>query len=114
MSNDAVRTARELAKGFALGYDPGDSHRTRAFGVLVDRATEAYGISMHYAGDDAEAAREAMEAALASVARGFAAAALEAVAQDETLALSLDQKLHLDELTGELDLETMEFLRGAL
>ncbi|KMS75307.1 hypothetical protein ACM01_09955 [Streptomyces viridochromogenes] len=113
MSNDTVRTARASAKDFALGYDPGDSLRTRAFGVLVDRAAEAYGINMHYAGDDPDAAREAMEAGLASVSRGFAAAALEAVAQNETLALSLDQKLHLGELAGELDLETVEFLRGA-
>lgn len=81
---------------------------------LVARAAEAYGIGIHYAEGDPDAAREAMNAALGSVARGFAAAALEAVAQDETLALSLDQKLRLDELTAELDLETVEFLRGAL
>lgn len=110
MSHDTARTA----SGLALGYDPGDLQRTRAFSNLVDRAAEAYGIGIHYAEGDPDAAREAMDAALGSVARGFAAAALEAVTQDETLVLSLDQKRRLDELTAELDLETVEFLRGAL
>ncbi|MFB8441202.1 hypothetical protein ACFC7A_19365 [Streptomyces niveus] len=110
MSNDTARTVG----GLALGYDPGDLLRTKAFKNLVDRAAEAYGIAMHYADDDPDAASDAMTNALAAVARGFAAAALEALAQDEVLALSLDQKLRLDELTGELDLETVEFLRGAL
>jgi hypothetical protein len=40
---------------------------------------------------DPDAAREAVNATLGSVARRFAAAALETVAQDETLALSLTQ-----------------------
>ena len=114
MSDDTAWTARELANGFALGYDLGDLLRTKAFTNLVDRAAEAYGIGMHYAEGDPNAAREAMNIALGSAARGVAAAALEAVAQDETLALSLDQKLRLDELAGELDLETVELLRGAL
>jgi hypothetical protein len=113
MSNDTAWTSRELAKSLALSYDPSDLLRTQAFTNLVDRAAEAYGIAMHYADDDPDAASEAMNHALAAVARGFAAAALEAVTRDEALRLSLDQKLRLDELSGELDLETVETLRGA-
>jgi hypothetical protein len=49
-----------------------------------------------------------MSNALAVVARGFAAAALEAVARDEALAPSIEQKLRLDELAIELDLEILD------
>ncbi|NUP17789.1 MAG: hypothetical protein HOZ81_17185, partial [Streptomyces sp.] len=52
MSDDTAWTARELANGFALGYDLGDLLRTKAFTNLVDRAAEAYGIGMHYAEGD--------------------------------------------------------------
>lgn len=109
-----VRTARQLSERLVLGYDAGDEDRTRAFNNLVDRAVVAYGIAQHYADDDdADAAAEAMSHAVGAVARGLVAAALEALAQDEVLALSLDQKTHLDELIVELDLETSEILHAA-
>ncbi|MFJ1744349.1 hypothetical protein ACIOG4_37585 [Streptomyces microflavus] len=108
-----VRTARQLSECLVLGYDAEDEDRTRAFNNLVDRAAVAYGIAQHYADDDADAAAEAMSHAIGAVARGLVAAALEALAQNEVLALSLDQKLHLDELIVELDLETSEILHAA-
>lgn len=54
-----------------------------------------------------------MTHAWGAVARGFTAATLETLAQDEVLALSIEQKLHLDELIVELDLETSEILNDA-
>ncbi|MEU6467438.1 hypothetical protein [Streptomyces sp. NPDC046976] len=109
-----VRTARQLSERLVLSYDAGNEDRTRAFNALVVRAAEAYGIALHYADDeDPDAAGEAMSHAVGAVARGFAAATLEILAQDEVLALSIDQKLHLDELIVELDLETSEILHDA-
>lgn len=108
-----LQTARQLSERLVLSYDAGDEDRTRAFNALVVRAAEAYGIALHYADDDPDAAGEAMSHALGAVARGFAAATLEILAQDEVLALSIDQKLHLDELIVELDLETSEILHDA-
>jgi len=108
-----VRTAPQLSERLVLGYDVGDEDRTRAFTNLVARAVEAYGIALHYADDDPDAAGEAMGHALGAVARGFAAATLETLAQDEVLALSIEQKLHLDALIVELDLETSEILHDA-
>lgn len=108
-----VRTAPQLSERLVLDYDAGNMHRTRAFTNLVARAAEAYGISLRYADDDPDTAVEAMTHALGAVARGFAAATLETLAQDEVLALSIEQKLHLDELIVELDLETSEILNDA-
>ncbi|HBF84950.1 MAG TPA: hypothetical protein DD420_34990 [Streptomyces sp.] len=108
-----AQMARQFSERLVLSHDAGDENRTRAFGALVARAAEAYGIALHYADDDPDAAGEAMSHALGAVARGFAAATLEILAQDEILALNLDQKLHLDELIVELDLETSERLHGA-
>ncbi|MER6126684.1 hypothetical protein ABT173_29565 [Streptomyces sp. NPDC001795] len=102
-----------MSEPLVLGYDAGDVHRTGAFTNLVARAAEAYRISLHYADDDPDAAGEAMTHALGAVARGFAAATLETLAQGEVLALSIEKKLHLDELIVELDLETSEILNDA-
>ena len=109
-----VQTARQLSERLVLSYDAGDEDRTRALNALVARAAEAYGISLHYAHDEEPAAaEEAMGHALGAVARGFAAATLEFLAQDEVLALSFEQRLHLDALIVELDLETSEILHDA-
>jgi hypothetical protein len=109
-----VRTARQLSECLVLGNDAGDVHRTRAFTNLVARAAEAYGIALHYADDDdPDATVKAMTHAVGAIARGFAASTLETLAQDEVLALSIEQKSHLDELIVELDLETLEILHNA-
>ncbi|MEV7897927.1 hypothetical protein [Streptomyces cyaneofuscatus] len=109
-----VQTARQFSERLVLSYDAEDEDRARAFNALVARAAEAYGIALHYADDeDPDAAGEAMSHALGAVARGFAAATLEILAQDKVLALSIDQKLHLDELIVELDLKTSEILHDA-
>ncbi|SCG07843.1 hypothetical protein GA0115259_111994 [Streptomyces sp. MnatMP-M17] len=105
--------ARQFSERLVLSRDAGNEDRTRAFNALVARAGEAYGIALHYADGDPDAAGEAMSHALGAVARGFAAATLEILAQDEVLALNIDQKHHLDELIVELDLETSELLHDA-
>lgn len=103
-----------MIERLALGFDAADVHRTRAFGHVVDRATEAYGTAMHYAdAEDPEDARAAMSAAMEAAARGFAAAAVEAITQDDVLKLSAEQKARLNELAIGLDQETVELLHGA-
>jgi len=105
-----VRAVRQLSERLVLDFGVGDECRTRAFINLVDRAAEAYGIALHYANDGPGAGTEAMSHALGAAARGFAAATLEALARDEVVALSIEQKLHLDELIVELNLKTSEIL----
>jgi hypothetical protein len=113
MNDDHARSIRRRAAYLALGHDPGDPHRTRAFANLVEKAAEGHGIALHYAGDDPDAGDQAMRHALNTVARGFAAATLEALARDEKLALCIEQKARLDELMIELDLRTVEILGNA-
>ncbi|MBT2386541.1 hypothetical protein [Streptomyces sp. ISL-11] len=113
VSGDTGPAGRELVADLARGYNAGDLHRAQAFQRLVGRAAEAYGIALHDADDgDLDTANEAMSRALEAVAQGFAASALEGVAQDEVLGLSAEQKLRMGELAAGLDLETAEFLRG--
>lgn len=92
MSSHHVRSVGEAAEGLALGFDTEVPHRARAFANLVDRAAEAHGIALHYAGDDPDADEQAMHQALLAVSRGFAAATMESLARDEELALSTEQK----------------------
>lgn len=83
---------------------------------VLDKACETYGIARHFAagGGEMEDEREAMWHALARVAPMVTAAALHQVAGDTALGLSVEQKLRLDELAVDLDLDVAEILSGAL
>lgn len=107
----STSTTSGTAEAIALGYDSRSLPRTRAFGRLVDRAAEAYAGAAEFAeDDDPDAPWEAMNAALACVARGFAAGTLEALLRDDLLGLTLEQVSRLDALMIELDVETVEIL----
>ncbi|MFD7451766.1 hypothetical protein [Kitasatospora sp. NPDC059827] len=55
-----------------------------------------------------------MRHGLTAAARGLVAAALLRLADDPQLGLTVDQRLYLDGLAVDLDLETAECLSGAL
>lgn len=85
-----------------------------AYRHLVDRATEAHAIALHYQADTSpEAATEAMSTALAAVAPGFAAAAIARIAEDPALNLTEDQTLYLGALATFFDLDVVEDITGA-
>ncbi|WP_457541702.1 hypothetical protein [Streptomyces filamentosus] len=98
----------------AVDPDPGVA---TALEALTARAWHSYGIALHYTGEDdrngAEATMEAMRHAVQAVAPGFTAAALVRLSDDPRLGLTPEQRLYLDHLAIDLDLETLEALQGA-
>ncbi|TQF07972.1 hypothetical protein E6W39_01215 [Kitasatospora acidiphila] len=97
-----------------LTDEPLDRPGTQALDQLVERACESYGIARHYhPGGDPAALEEAMRHTLASAAGSLVAAALHRLADDPRPDLTIDQRLYLDGLVVDLDLETAEYLSGA-
>ncbi|GGN61329.1 hypothetical protein GCM10012285_60120 [Streptomyces kronopolitis] len=113
------RGGHEPAVQGSLALSAGDSDPgvSTALEALAARAWRSYGIALHYTGEDdrdgAEATMEAMRHAVQAVAPGFTAAALVRLAEDPRLGLSPEQRLFLDHLAVDLDLETVEALDGA-
>jgi len=98
-----------------LDFDPRrDPAGARALEHLPERAGEAFGLALHHQPDHGpEAVREALRAALGSVAPGFAAAALHRVAREPALDLTDEQREALTDRATDIDPGVTEDLTGS-
>ncbi|MFJ6837337.1 hypothetical protein [Streptomyces sp. NPDC091209] len=110
----AAATAGHHLVDPVLRADQGDACANAALERISARAVEVHGMAAHYAADlpATDAADAAMCQAVAAAAPGLAAAAIQLIASDEALGLTLEQH-YLWERAAELDLAVVEDLTGA-